>query len=269
MNHLTLVCMTLGIALLVSAQPAVAADPIVDDPAQRALEDLEQPPDAGRWTIGLAAGYVPRYEGSKDNVFRILPILSYHNGRFSASTAGVRYNLSSTEGLAFGPRLTFQAGRHEDDADYLQGLGDIPFGIGAGAFFRWRVAGWTLQADATQDIRSGRGLRVDLGVGRSVRFGASDGFVANIALELSDETRARTFYGVDATQSVGSGLPVYTAEGGITHYVLHAAWIHSFTPSWFLLVSAYGKQLSGDAADSPITEQETMFGTLASFIYRF
>jgi len=256
-------------AALVIAQPALAAGPIVDDPTQRTFEDFEPEPPAGQWVLGLGAGYVPRYEGSKEHVIRAVPIVAYQYGGFTASAAGLRYNFSSNDSLRFGPRLSLRGGRHESDADHLNGLGDIPFSVGAGLFARLSLSAFSLQADVSQGIGGAGGAQAELGVVHGSSLGTGDRLLLGVSLEWVDSTYAQAFFGVDAAQSVRSGLPAYSADAGIKSYIVNATWVHAFSPSWFSTLGLNAKQLVGAAADSPITEERTTIGVIGGVGYRF
>lgn len=269
---LKLTQLTLGTAtLLLLTHTASAADLIVsDNPAQRSAEGLQSATAPSKWTLGIGAGYVPRYEGSNEHWVRALPILAYRNGRFAAGVGGLTYNLSSHSALEFGPLLSYGRGRREDDANHLRGLGNIDGSVDAGIFVRWRLSAWSVYANVKHGVGSGpEGIQAHLGVNHASRLGEADRLLIGASLDWADDKYTRAFFGVSAAQSAASGLPIYAAGAGLKNYGVNTTWVHSFTPAWFSTVGVYAKRLAGDAVDSPITQQRNLVGASAAIGYRF
>ena len=256
-------------AVLLTAQPALAADVLFDDPTQQNLEDLQPETPAGRWTVGVGGGYVPRYEGSSEHAMGAVPVVSYQRGGFSASATGVRYNFTAGDAFRIGPRVSFRGGRREDQSDHLLGLGDISCGVGLGVFARWRLAPVLLQADVTHGVGGPKGTLIALGVSHGVNFSLANQLVLGASFEWADTSYMQKFFGVDTTQSAASGLPAYSASAGVKNYGANLTWAHAFSPEWFWLLGVNVKQLAGDAADSPVVQQQTIYGVISGLAYRF
>ena len=79
----------------------------------------------------------------------------------------------------------------------------------------------------------------------------------------------QTFFGVNAAQSVSSGLPAYQARAGIKDYGINVNWRHNFSRKWFGNTGLQARRLSGSASESPLVA--TRLETSANFLlgYRF
>ena len=242
--------------LVLSGAPALAAD----SGAERSFTSL-----------GLAAAYVPRYEGADEYRWRALPLIDIQRGRYFLGTLrGLGVDLSSSPNFAFGPRLGYRFGRDEGDSSRLRGLGDIDAGLEAGVFFRLRLDSWFIRGDVAQGIGDAAdGLEVQLGGGRRMKFGPADDVVVEATLSFADSDYNNTFYGVTAAQAAASGLSRYEAGAGLRHYGLGANWTHRFAGGWFSSLGVRVRQLGGDVADSPIVDNETQVSMFAGLGYRF
>lgn len=247
--------------------------------AQQSLEGqaLEQQGLTGSpetWSVTLGAGLasVPRYPGASDDRVRPAPLVSivydrrFFAGPFGVGVAAVRWN-----GFSAGPVLGFERGRDASDDPRLTGLGDIPASATAGAFAAYRFGPVAISVTARQAIsHTGNGLsglvqlnfrhgfpraRTYLTVGPDLEFGNAD--------------FERAWFGVSPAQSSLSGLPVYAPRGGINTIGLHAGL--TFRASRHILWRMFGtvRDLTGDAAQSPIVERRTQFLLGAGVAYRF
>ena len=223
----------------------------------------EDPKDEKRdWalSIGVIAGVTPDYEGSDDYDFGFGPNLagSWRDILFfKGKTIGV--NLIRKKNLKAGPILSWTGGRDEDDNDKLEGLGDVDSSIEAGGFVSYRKKPLRFKMEARHDINSGHeGGLVELSAGTTLPFNKPRVFVALGTTWASDDYM-ESFFGVDSNQSADSGLKKYNAESGIKDINLSVSAGYSITNRWRLGGKVEYKRLVGDAADSPIVEDENQF----------
>jgi outer membrane scaffolding protein for murein synthesis (MipA/OmpV family) len=223
----------------------------------------EDPKDAKRnWalSIGVIGGVKPEYEGSDEYEFGIGPNLagSWRDILFfKGKTIGV--NLIRKKNLKAGPILSWTGGRDEDDNDKLEGLGDVDSSIEAGGFVSYRKKPLRFKMEARHDINSGHeGGLVELSAGTTLPFNKPRVFVALGTTWASDDYM-ESFFGVDSNQSADSGLKKYNAESGIKDINLSVSAGYSITNRWRLGGKVEYKRLVGDAADSPIVEDENQF----------
>ncbi len=225
----------------------------------------EDPKDEKRkWTlsIGVIAGVTPDYEGSDNYDFGIGPNLagSWRDILFfKGKTFGA--NLVREKNLKAGPVLSWTGGRDEDDNDKLEGLGDVDGSLEAGGFVSYRKKPWRFKLEARQDLNSGHeGALVELSVGTNLPFKKPRVSVA-LGTTWASEDYMESFFGVSSRQSANSGLKTYNADSGIKDISLSLTAGYPLSKRWRLGGKVEYKRLVGDAADSPIVEDENQFLT--------
>jgi outer membrane scaffolding protein for murein synthesis (MipA/OmpV family) len=229
-------------------------------------EDLDETPgyadpqdSAREWalSIGLSGRLAPDYEGSNDYGFDVGPLLSasWRNTIFfKGRTLGA--NLIRGENFKAGPILSLTSGRDEDDNDKLEGLGDVDDSVEAGGFVAYRQEPWRLRAEIRQDINSGHdGALLELSGGYTLPFEKLP-VVVELGTTLASADYMESFFGVDAQQSADSGLKRYDADAGIKDLKIRMSFGYSITNRWRIGAIAEYKRLVGDAADSPVVDDE-------------
>jgi len=88
-------------------------------------------------------------------------------------------------------------------------------------------------------------------------------------LTWADSSYMQTVFGVDATQARNSGLPQYTASGGISEVSFGVGARYRFTSHWIGAARVSVGRLQGDAAASPITENPRQHTFSLSVAYHF
>jgi outer membrane scaffolding protein for murein synthesis (MipA/OmpV family) len=229
--------------------------------------DYEDPQDSEReWaiSIGLSSGFAPDYEGSNDYSFGYGPNLSasWHDTIFyKGKTLGA--NLIRQKNLKAGPIISWASGRSEDANEKLEGLGDVDGSVEAGGFVSFRKKSMRFRAEARQDIDSGHeGALVDLSGGSILPFKNPLVFVGIGTTWASDDYMA-SFFGVDAKQSLNSGLEKYSADAGFKDIKISITAGYAITRRWRIGGAVEWKRLVGDAAGSPIVDEKNQF--LAGF----
>ncbi len=227
----------------------------------------EDPKDSARqwaFSLGLTSGFTPDYEGSNDYSFGYGPNISASwrdTIFFKGKTLGA--NLIRQEKLKTGLMISKASGRNEDKNDKLKGLGDVDGSIEAGAFVTYRMKPLRFKAEARQDIASGHdGALVTLSGGTTLPFEKP-----MISVELSttwaSKDYMKSFFGVDAQQSLDSGLKQYHADAGIKDIKISMTAGYTITKRWRIGGAIEYKRLMGDAAGSPIVDDRNQF--LAGF----
>jgi outer membrane protein len=207
-------------------------------------------------TIGVEGSLLPTYEGSDRYMLQPIPMFDLRKAgtppTFHAPRDGFGFGLYDDGRVRIGPAVKVRLPRRErDDAD-LRGL-EVDWAVEAGAFVDYWVMPW-LRARA--ELRQG--------------FGGHDGIVSDLtadvvmpvtpALTLSGGPRltlatARAedpYYSISAAQAAVSGLPVYSAGGGVQSWGLGAQARYVWSPQWTTYSYLEYQQLTGDAADSPL-----------------
>lgn len=235
----------------------------------QALQDLaieqqgfNERPAPGTWSVTLGAALAdrPDYPGSSLYRVRPVPLIAIGYGdRLVAGPFGVGFAALDWKGLRVGPVLGIEGGRRESVDPHLYGLGDISASVTGGAFVSYRVGVFDIYATARQAINdSGSGLA------GLVQFNFRQALVPRQLylivgpdMEFGNREHEQTWFGVTPTQSLQSGLPVYTPGGGVNTVGVHAALTYRASEHVFWRAFVNLKNLAGQAADSPIVERRT------------
>jgi outer membrane scaffolding protein for murein synthesis (MipA/OmpV family) len=232
----------------------------------------EDPDDSKRnwaFTVGVAAGISPDYEGSNDYEFGLGPnfAISWKKTVFYKGKS-LGANLIKRKNLKAGPILSWTSGRDEDDNDKLEGLGDVDSSVEAGGFVSYRHKPFRFRLEARQDVGSGHdGALVEMSGGTTLPFQKPLVFAALGTTWASDDYM-ESFFGIDTKQSAESGLKRYNAEAGIKDVNISLTAGHAINNRWRVGGKLEYKRLVGDAADSPIVDDENQFLFGITLTYR-
>lgn len=260
--------LTLAVAALVAALVAgVAAAPAAAAPA--AAGGLDGLIPAGvTVSIGAAATYEPKYEGSKSYELSAIPIIKFRSangevpGLFGKvdfrSIDDIGFGLLNVGGLSVGPAVGYRFDREEDDGAKLRGLGNVDGAFLAGGFARYDFKPVYVRAsyltEVIGDDNTGGLFRLQVGAD----YMASRQLLLKpfAAIEWADDDYMQTYFGVTAAQSARSGLKAYSASAGAKSFHIGAGAEYELFPTWTLHAGVEYVRLLGDAADSPIVEEE-------------
>lgn len=204
--------------------------------------------------LGVATSVAPRYEGDNDYKVRVMPkfALRYKN-LVALNNTRLRVFVIHNDKFVTGFQGRYRFGRDEDSSPDLLGLGNVGDSVELGGFAEWRPGWAVVGGEIGQDVAGGHhgmiaavyaGSALPLGGGWSLEGGAQ-------ATWASGNYMQRNF-GVDAAQSLASGLPEFNAGSGLKDIagrvgVRFDKWKH-----WtFTSYVAYSRLMS-DASDSPL-----------------
>jgi outer membrane protein len=246
-----------GFAAILPCRPAAAAD-FID-------LDFENVPTV----LGLAVGTVPDYVGSDDYTFGVAPFFRYtFNGqeRYIQLVANeLTANILDDDMIRFGPLVNYRFGRDNDVEDPLVSrMKEIDDTVELGAF---ADIVWANASEKRQRLIVGAKVYQDVG-------DESEGFRANLSarywhpvakpvdLNLSvgatyqDDKYSDHYFGVNADNVGTSGLPFFTADGGVNEYYAMAGANIFLNKNWLVSVGVRGSSITGDPGDSPIVDQQ-------------
>jgi outer membrane protein len=225
-------------------------------------------PGDARLLVGGSAISRPAYFGSDDRVWSVLPYVDYanRNGFFASTGSGVGYSLVNTARTQFGLRVIPRFGRRESQSDDLSGMGGIDAGVEASVYWTRALSrSWTVGLN----LRGGnRGAEFD--------FGARRDFVLAPATRVSvfgfgtigNDRSQKTWYGVDAGQSLASGYDTFTPGAGLRLAQFGATVNHFFAGRWIAVGGLGIGRVLGDAADSPIVRERSSVTGFAAIGYQ-
>lgn len=231
-----------------------------------------QSQDGWRLGIGSGARLAPNYVGDDDYRLSALPSIRVEYGdRFFASIEnGIGFNVLNRAGFRAGPISRIRFGRNEDGSQPfavagnrtsdLIGLGDVNTTAELGGFIEYEIVGFTSDLEVRRGVNGHEGVVIDASIrygGRSFVLGPPLIFSLGPRVKVVGDNYHAAYFGVNADQALASGLPEYSAEGGLSTYGIGAMLILPLTRDGSMsavLVSGYDR-LAGNAADAPLVRQ--------------
>lgn len=225
-----------------------------------------RPDDGSVWDVSLGAGaiYHPDYEGSDDYEVDAIPLLaiSYRDFiKLRGPALSVDFlGLSDgklAENLSFGALVKFDMGREADDNPVLRHLGEIDQGAEGGLFAEYELGPVTFAMTAVHDLGTRHEgtlaeLKIEYGHMLVSRMYGQLGVSATWA----DDDYTQSYFGISTTQAQASGLRAFSAEGGLKDAGIAASLHYMVNEHWRVTGRLAYRRLLGDAADSPLVEDE-------------
>ncbi len=249
--------------ILLSAMTPICLMAIFGESAMAQQGALEVHNEPNYVSGGIAL--VPDYLGSDDYMVAGGPAgrLSFAGNReIKLIAATLSSNLLDHEYLRLGPVINYRFARDSVDDEVVDLMRDIDgafeLGVTAGLDFkngtnsRYRFGAFV---EVLQDVSGEHeGLLVtgslqywrplslawDIGIRGSVTY-ASDDYMG-------------TYFGVSAADSARSGLPQFSAGGGIRDVTVTPALVLHFSKTWHVGAFVRYQRLLSDAADSPVVD---------------
>lgn len=275
----------LGMAVASAAAPspaALAAD-ISNEASKRDREDVaSQPSDTSGMgavrkalhdhdvIVGGGVIYKPKFEGSSEYEVSAIPFVSAtFYDRITIDLTGASVKAYKQGPFKLDLKLGYDGGREESDSDRLRGLGDIDLAVTVGgkASVSWGPADFFLSAE--QALGGSDGLLVSAGISADVPISKRIVLGAEGSVTYADDNYMQAFFGVNAGQSARSGLAEFDAEAGIKSVEVSLSATYLISENWFFKAKETVGFLTGDAADSPIVEEDVQSKTLLLLGYRF
>lgn len=224
------------------------------------------------WDVIVGSGvmYKPKYEGADEYEFQPIPFVSAELFDFvNLNPRGVGTKAYEHGPFRFDVTAHYKSGRDEDDSSDLRGMGDIDWGVGVGgrATLDWGPVG--LFVSVEQIIGGSDGLLGSVGV--SIEQPVSERLIlgAEAGATFADDRYMDAYFGVDPVQSRRSGYAEYDPEAGLKSLdvAVSATWL--INEKWMLRGEQQFDILTGDAADSPIVQEDFQSKTMLLLGYRF
>lgn len=248
-------------ALAFCALLALPAQALAQDPGAMA-----EPADGWSITLGGALIAAPAWQGSSETAVSVFPDIraNYGDTLFASIPDGLGWNAINQDGWKAGPIAKIRFGRDEEDggspfrvtgdSDDLRGLGDIDAAVEVGGFVEKRFGAaddWRLRGELRQGFGGHEGALADISLTYQARWGRTR-LSLGPRVSLASEDYMQTYFGIDAGQSLRSGLPAYSAGGGVLSYgVGGAAVVPINRQAGFTLFGGFDR-LGDEAANSPL-----------------
>lgn len=270
-----------------------AAEPRRADAVTVATTAAQPSQKGDGWSTSVGAGAIwgPAFSGSSDYQMMLVPDIrvAYGDTFFASVGQGMGYNFEVNSEWVVGPLVKFDFGRDSDGestfrvagdtSKALIGFEDIDSTVLAGGFARFDRDMWSAKVELLKGMNGHEGMIADISIDYKVRFGGSEAqpgppvFIATgPRMRWANDDYTNTYYGISAADSLGSGLPTYTAGGGIASIGWSASVVMPLSRKLALIGFAGYDKLMADAADSPLIVQrgsENQFSAGAFLSYRF
>ena len=275
MRHLTGLLVVVLMQTLAS-QAASAQDGKTALVPLPSVDDFTRGEDGFSFGLGLGVEYESAYEGSDEFGFEANPAgaVQWRRGDdifyFAGEALGWR-GLRADKWL-FDAAVAFDEGREESDSDdgRLDGLGDSEEGTEFVLQVRRAFdADWRYWLDG-RVVTGDSGLLGLFGVGR--RFGdRSDGSGSEIGIVAvyHDSDRANRDFGVNAAQSMASGLAETNLSGGFRSVGINYTYRSIINANWQIFGEVLYEHFSSDVRRSPIAREDFEAEVGIGFIYMF
>jgi outer membrane scaffolding protein for murein synthesis (MipA/OmpV family) len=237
--------------------------------------DIPKAPKERIWTVGLGAAAVPDYEGSEDYKVAPIPLVNVidPSGWFVLLVGNtLRANLLPGGTWRLGPMARYRVKRDDVDNSKVDKMESVDAAVEVGGFVGFQHAGWSLQVDAVTDVASGHeGSLVEVTGGYTWQPERWRIKLSGSTTWASDDYMS-AYFGVDSQDSKRSGLDKYDAEAGFKDVGAMLVTSYRFTQHWGVTGAFSVTRLIGDAADSPLVEDEgdenqILLGGLVSYTF--
>jgi outer membrane protein len=223
------------------------------------------------WNVVVGAGamYAPKFEGSDEFEVRPIPVISARIGDWvGIDPTGVTVDVLQSNGFTLSIKGGYEMGRSEDDSDHLRGLGDVDAGGVIGGKLSYQAGPAEFYASIDKTIGGSDGLVGKFGANISQRY---DRFIlsAGASATVADDNHMESYFGITPEQSARSGLRQYDAGAGLKRFDIEASVTYTATEHWLIRGQAGVGFLTGDAADSPIVQDDVQPSALLMVGYKF
>lgn len=237
--------------------------------------------DAPPVTTLLGAGIWsrPAYDGADTSHTVPIPVIRYNGQTLFARTTfgmlegGLRAELLS--GFTLGAQLAYEGGRDSTESAFLttHNISTLSPSLSWGlhAQLEKQIGPMPLIAllRYRQDVDGDRGAQTDLRLTAGIY--KSGGLNVGIFAQTTWANTLSTqyYYGISARQSLTSGLAAYNPQGGALFTAEGLLWSYDLHAKWILLGSVEMRQLRGAALNSPLLQVSSSRYASIGLAYQF
>jgi outer membrane protein len=219
-----------------------------------------------RYALGAGVGLAPDYEGSDD--YRIVPFLRARAGNLYGPTTFVELlgtritsNLVPHPHFRLGPMLQYIPKRGSVDNNRVDDLENVDPAVMLGATAGWDFVerpseGFGLFLEGRGDVANGHGWLVTPGLRGRYGLARGTSLAGSLTTTWGSEDYMSDYFGIDAADARRSGLDQHDADAGFKDVAIGGAVLRDLTERLQVGLLARYARLLGDAADSPIVDDE-------------
>lgn len=212
----------------------------------------------GEWrvTAGAGVGVLPDYVGADSYRALPLPFVDARKGRFFASVLeGVGWEVFRSEHWRVAPAVSYAGGR--DDEGALSDFDQVDGGAMAGILITWRDGPWVVDADLGAPVSGDlEGWRARGNLLYRSPVGERWSFAAGPGVSWASEDWNEVLFQVSPEDSARSGIATYQPDGDYLDAHFSGRLSYRLSHRWSVSLMARYTRLLGDAADSPIVDDE-------------
>jgi outer membrane protein len=234
------------------------------DTLQSAIDLL--PPGVNDVRIGLGPGIYPDFEGSRHSSIHAVPVISARirdivditNNEIKVTAFNHLFapavNSDKAGGaLRFGPLISINFGRSEDDSPDLRGMGDVGTSFELGGFVSYLLANDRFRARLRQDVAGGhKGATLQLDYTHTFIRSGRMSLSGTLGLDGGSAAYMKSFFGITPLQAAASGLPTYHAGTGFKDANAGLNGSYVISDNWSIFANIGYERLIGSAANSPL-----------------
>lgn len=209
--------------------------------------------------LGLGVQSTPTYPGADENEAE--PWFIGRNLSFGGDGGG--------DGFSFGPSFALVGERETPDDPALEGLNSIERAYELGAKARYRQGPVSAYAAMRRGFEGHEGLTGEVGMDYRTDLSDRVSLTSGVELGFANSDFTNTYFGVSPEEAAVSGYSEYDAGGGLNSAAIKFQASYAVTEKTAVLGEvSYGKLL-GDAADSPIVQEEWQPSLKLGVVRRF
>jgi outer membrane scaffolding protein for murein synthesis (MipA/OmpV family) len=259
--------------LLASAARAQTPLPLAEwqYSAGEVLTSLQKPVPEWRATLGAGAFLQPKFEGAKRYDLEPSGVIDirYRDIAFLSDGEGIGLNLLHGRGYRAGVALSYDLGRDSHDDPRLRNLPNVAPAPEPKLFAQYFLLPVVLTLDVRKAIGGENGFIGDVGAYVPLPVAKRTYLFVGPSLTVASRRYMQSYFGVGGGTAANSGLPAFSAHGGLKNATLGATLVRLIGEHWLILGEAAYERLLGSAADSPIPETRTQFALGLNVAYRF
>lgn len=230
------------------------------------------------WGVGLGLGveYETAYEGSDEFAVEAEPAggVQWRSGDHIFFWAGeaIGWRTLVNDSWLIQTSLGYEEGREEGDSDdgRLDGLGESSSGGAVLLEVRHALGDdWRYFLDGRISAGSVGTLGI-FGLGTCLACQPNGtGWEVGAVVTFHDSERANRDFGVDAQQSINSGIPQTDVDSGYRSFGLNVNYRNYLSENWQVFGEALYEYFGSDVSDSPISRSDYEAEIGVGFIYIF
>jgi outer membrane scaffolding protein for murein synthesis (MipA/OmpV family) len=239
--------------------------------AGEVLEPINGPAPEWRGVVGAGTTIRPAYEGARRFIAQpdILFDLRYRDQFFLSDGEGLGVNLLHGRNYRAGVALSYDLGRSDDVDGHLRGLRNVAPAPEAKIFGEYALLPVVMTGAVRKGFGGHDGVIADFGAYMPIPIGKQITVFLGPSVTIVDSKYMKTYFGVTPDEAAHGPLPTYSPGGGLKSAGFGITAVDLITATWFVEADMGFTQLLGDAANSPVSLNDTQISLGIHVGYRF